>query len=73
MPANTKNTFLGMLFLKRASDLFDQRQEELKSELKSKGMSDGDIAVELDDPDNYSGKYFFVPHGPVGARVGMKR
>lgn len=56
-----KEYIFGMLFLKRASDLFDQRQEELKVALKSEGMSDEDIAVELNDPDNYSGKYFFVP------------
>lgn len=56
-----KEYIFGMLFLKRASDLFDQRQEELKATLKSQGMSDEDIVVELNDPDNYSGKYFFVP------------
>ena len=56
-----KEYIFGVLFLKRASDLFDQRQEELKAALKAQGMSDEDIAIELDDPDNYSGKYFFVP------------
>ena len=56
-----KEYIFGMLFLKRASDLFDQRQAELKSELAAKGMGEEDIAIELDDPDNYSGKYFFVP------------
>ena len=56
-----KEYIFGMLFLKRASDLFDQRRAELKAELKAQGMADEDIAVELDDPDNYSGKYFYVP------------
>ena len=56
-----KEYIFGMLFLKRASDLFDQRREELRATLKAKGMSDADIAVELNDPDNFSGKYFFVP------------
>lgn len=56
-----KEYIFGMLFLKRASDLFDQRRAELKKELAAKGMSEADIAVELNDPDNYSGKYFFVP------------
>ena len=56
-----KEYIFGMLFLKRASDLFDQRRAELKKELAAKGMSARDIAIELNDPDNYSGKYFFVP------------
>ena len=56
-----KEYIFGMLFLKRASDLFDQRRAELKKELVAKGMNAEDIAVELNDSDNYSGKYFFVP------------
>jgi type I restriction enzyme M protein len=56
-----KEYIFGMLFLKRASDLFDQRQEELRAELTARGMREDDIHIELDDPDNYSGKYFYVP------------
>ncbi len=56
-----KEYIFGMLFLKRASDLFDQRRAELKIELTARGMSADDIAIELNDPDHYSGKYFFVP------------
>ena len=56
-----KEYIFGMLFLKRASDLFDQRRAELKIELAARGMGAEDIAVALNDPDNYSGKYFFVP------------
>lgn len=56
-----KEYIFGMLFLKRASDLFDQRREALRAELKAKGSSEEDIAIELNDPDNYSGKYFYVP------------
>lgn len=56
-----KEYIFGMLFLKRASDLFDQRQEELRTALKAKGMNEADVAIELNDPDNFSGKYFFVP------------
>jgi len=55
-----KEYIFGMLFLKRASDLFDQRQAELKKELAARGMAADDIAAALDDPDNYSGKYFIV-------------
>jgi type I restriction enzyme M protein len=56
-----KEYIFGMLFLKRASDLFDQRQEEIKREGKAQGLSDADIALNLEDRDQYSGKYFFVP------------
>lgn len=56
-----KEYIFGMLFLKRASDLFDQRQVELTNEYRDKGVSAEDIRIELDSPDNYSGKYFFVP------------
>ncbi len=56
-----KEYIFGMLFLKRASDLFDQRRKELKNELAAKGMSERDITIALTDPDNYSGKYFYVP------------
>ncbi len=56
-----KEYIFGMLFLKRASDLFDQRQAGLRQELAAQGMGETDIQIELDDPDNYSGKYFYVP------------
>jgi type I restriction enzyme M protein len=56
-----KEYIFGMLFLKRASDLFDQRQAEMKAEFSAQGMSEADIVIELDDSDNYSGKYFYVP------------
>lgn len=56
-----KEYIFGMLFLKRASDMFDQRRQEIKREGKADGLSDEDIAFNLEDPDQYSGKYFFVP------------
>ena len=56
-----KEYIFGMLFLKRASDLFDQRQAELRNKLQDKGMAEADIQEALDDADNYSGKYFYVP------------
>jgi type I restriction enzyme M protein len=56
-----KEYIFGMLFLKRASDLFDQRQAELRAQFTAQGMSAADIDIELKDPDHYSGKYFFVP------------
>ena len=56
-----KEYVFGMLFLKRASDLFDQRQEEIRQQGKAQGLSTDDIATNLEDEDQYSGKYFFVP------------
>ena len=56
-----KEYIFGMLFLKRASDLFDQRREEIRREGTAAGLSEADIAINLEDPDQYSGKYFYVP------------
>jgi type I restriction enzyme M protein len=56
-----KEYIFGMLFLKRASDLFDQRREELRAEFTQRGMSAEDIASALEDRDHYFGKYFYVP------------
>ncbi len=56
-----KEYIFGMLFLKRANDLFDQRQAEIRAEKAAQGMSEADIVIELIDRDNYSGKYFWVP------------
>ncbi len=56
-----KEYIFGMLFLKRASDLFDERREQIKTEGKAAGLSEANIAINLEDRDQYSGKYFFVP------------
>ena len=56
-----KEYIFGMLFLKRASDLFEQRQAELGQELADLGMTPEDIEEALTDRDRYSGKYFYVP------------
>ncbi len=56
-----KDFIFGMLFLKRASDLFDQRREQLRADYKKDGLSSADVELQLADSDNYSGKYFFVP------------
>ena len=56
-----KEYIFGMLFLKRASDLFDERSEQIKTEGKAANLCDADIALNLEDKDQYSGKYFFVP------------
>ncbi len=56
-----KEYVFGMLFLKRASDLFDQRQAEITKQGKSDGLSQAAIEANLEDPDQYSGQYFYVP------------
>jgi type I restriction enzyme M protein len=56
-----KDLIFGMLFLKRASDLFDQRREQLRANYQKAGLSEKDIVAALEDPDNYSGKYFYIP------------
>ena len=56
-----KEYIFGMLFLKRASDLFDQRQADLRKQFAAQGMSPADIEEAQKDSDHYSGKYFFVP------------
>ena len=53
-----KEYIFGMLFLKRLSDLFDQEREQLAKVLKSRGMSEKQIAAQLANPDKYT---FFVP------------
>ncbi len=42
-----KEYIFGMLFLKRASDLFEQRQAEIRAELEAAGMDEADIQLEL--------------------------
>lgn len=56
-----KEYIFGMLFLKRASDLFDERRAEIRQEGAAQKASEEDIAYSLEDADQYSGKYFFVP------------
>ena len=64
-----KEYIFGMLFLKRASDLFDQRREELKKEFKVKGMTEAASKKLLGHPDQYSGKYFYVPEEAHWSKV----
>ncbi|MEO8343966.1 MAG: class I SAM-dependent DNA methyltransferase, partial [Gallionella sp.] len=64
-----KEYIFGMLFLKRASDLFDQRRAELEKELKAKGMPEKTMQKLLVDSAQYSGKYFFVPPEAHWSRV----
>ena len=53
-----KEYIFGMLFLKRVSDVFEVKRQELKEEFK--GLSESEINELLEDPNIY-GKTFFVP------------
>ncbi|MDN3559796.1 type I restriction-modification system subunit M [Vreelandella neptunia] len=55
-----KEYIFGMLFLKRCSDVFEQRQEEVRSQLKQAGKSDIDIAQVIEMPSWYKAT-FYVP------------
>ena len=63
-----KEYIFDMLFRKRASDLFDERRDQIRAEGKAAGLSEADIALNLEDRDQHSGKYFFVP-AAVGANI----
>ena len=55
-----KEYIFGMLFLKRASDVFEARRRELKDRFKAQGFSDEQIKKLLEDSNLY-GDTFFVP------------
>jgi len=55
-----KEYIFGMLFLKRASDVFEARRRELRDKFKAQGFSDEQINELLEDPNSY-GNTFYVP------------
>jgi type I restriction enzyme M protein len=48
-----KEFIFGMLFLKRASDLFDQRRSSLEIDYRAQGMPAAVIKIQIDNPDKY--------------------
>lgn len=56
-----KEYVFGMLFLKRASDLFEQRQAQIRAEGERDGLAPAATDANLEDPDQYAGQYFYVP------------
>jgi len=65
-----KEYIFGMLFLKRASDLFDQEREQLARDLKAKGMKDGAVQKQLDNKNIYS---FWIPEASHWSTIRHKK
>jgi len=55
-----KEYIFGMLFLKRISDVFEKKREELRERYKAQGFNEKQIVELLEDPNSY-GETFFVP------------
>jgi type I restriction enzyme M protein len=55
-----KEYIFGMLFLKRISDVFEEKREKLAEEFKKQGYTEKDIEELLEDQNTY-GDTFFVP------------
>lgn len=56
-----KEYIFGMLFLKRCSDVFEQRQEEVREQLKQAGAGEIDIAHQVEFPDWYRATFYVPP------------
>lgn len=57
-----KDVILGLVFLKYVSDAFDERREQIGTELEAAGLSEEQIAQLIDDTDEYTGRrVFWVP------------
>ena len=67
-----KEYVFGMLFLKRASDLFDQRQEEIRQQGKTQGLAPADIAFNLEDKDQYADRSRTMPPALASTQAGSR-
>jgi type I restriction enzyme M protein len=57
-----KDVILGLVFLKYVSDAFDERREQIRTELAADGLTDDQIGQLIDDTDEYTGRrVFWVP------------
>jgi type I restriction enzyme M protein len=54
-----KDVILGLVFLKYVSDAFDERREQISAELETQGLDEDQIAVLIDDVDEYTGNRVF--------------
>jgi type I restriction enzyme M protein len=60
-----KDVILGLVFLKYVSDAFDERREQIRTELEADGLNEDQIGQLIDDVDEYTGRGVFW----VGARA----
>ncbi len=63
-----KDVILGLVFLKYVSDAYDERRTAIEADLRGQGMDDGQVAMIIDDPEEYNGAGVFVV--PPRARWG---
>ncbi|MHA3685076.1 class I SAM-dependent DNA methyltransferase [Leucobacter sp. HY1908] len=54
-----KDVILGLVFLKYASDAFDERREQIRAELVADGYEADQIADIIDEPEEYTGNGAF--------------
>ena len=55
-----KDVILGLVFLKYVSDAYDERRAAIDADLRSQGMDDEQVAMIIDDPEEYNGAGVFV-------------
>lgn len=54
-----KDVILGLVFLKYVSDAFEERRQQIRTELDAAGLDDDQIAALIDDVDEYTGNRVF--------------
>jgi len=57
-----KDVILGLVFLKYVSDAFEERREQIRTELEADGMDEDQIAQFINDVDEYTGHGVFWVH-----------
>jgi type I restriction enzyme M protein len=55
-----KDVILGLVFLKYVSDAYDERRAAVEADLRAQGMDDDQVAMLIDDPEEYHGYGVFV-------------
>ncbi|MCG5517164.1 N-6 DNA methylase [Ectothiorhodospira sp. 9100] len=56
-----KEYIFGMLFLKRCSDVFEQRREEVRDQLRQAGVGEADMSLQIEMPDWYKATFYVPP------------